>query len=299
MMYNNQFVCCVKANGKILREFTKGEIKIPFGTEFSILLKNLSNVRAVASIYIDGQDVSPGNQFVIPSKNETEITRFVSNGNMSQGNSFKFIERTGNIEEHRGIKMEDGLIRIEFQFEKPKPFISETHEHHHYHYDHYPINPWIGQPSRPNNPYRSRGFVPSSGDSYSQSLGKQTASDAVNGMSNFSASASAGLPQNRLGISETTMDFMDMGQDRSTQINEVGITVPGSVSNQRFKQVSAFTLESQVHTMIFKLSGFANKGNLITKPIDVKVNTKCSTCGRTNKATSKFCTDCGTSLTLI
>lgn len=302
-MYNNQFVACIKANGKILREFNKGEIKIPFGTEFSILLKNLSNVRATASIYVDGTDVAPGNSFVVPAKGETEITRFVKNGNLSQGNKFKFIERTPGIEQHRGIKIEDGLIRIEFQFEKIKPLIVETHEHHHHHYDHYPINPWIGPPLTPNAPYRSRGFVPSSSDGSRRSLGKKMASsDAVNGLSSFTASASAGLPQNSLSIGPTesnTMDFMDCGQERSVSINEAGITVPGGISNQKFNNVSSFELETQIHTIIFKLTGTTEQGTPIMKNYDVKTNVNCSTCGRKNKATSKFCSNCGTHLVIV
>jgi hypothetical protein len=40
---------------------------------------------------------------------------------MNSGNRFKFIERTAQIEDYRGIKAEDGLLRVEYAFEKEYP----------------------------------------------------------------------------------------------------------------------------------------------------------------------------------
>jgi hypothetical protein len=40
--------------------------------------------------------------------------------NTSYGQRFKFIERTADIEHHRGIQLDDGLIRVEYRFEKPE-----------------------------------------------------------------------------------------------------------------------------------------------------------------------------------
>ena len=44
MMYNNKLVAAIKSNGKVLREFGE-EVYIPFGSEYSILIKNLHSVR--------------------------------------------------------------------------------------------------------------------------------------------------------------------------------------------------------------------------------------------------------------
>lgn len=122
MMYSNKMVSCLKANGKVLREFND-TVFIPFGSEYSILLKNLNTVRASVNIHIDGTDVTQGSSLVINPETELELTRFITNGNMNVGNRFKFIERTTEIENHKGIGIEDGLIRIEFQFEKKCNFI--------------------------------------------------------------------------------------------------------------------------------------------------------------------------------
>ena len=118
-MYNSKLVASIKANGKVLREF-KDTVYIPFGSEYSILLKNLNTVRALINIYIDGDNVVPGG-LVLNAGQVVDLQRAIRNGNLSEGNRFKFIERTSNIEDHRGIKLEDGLIRVEYQFEKVYP----------------------------------------------------------------------------------------------------------------------------------------------------------------------------------
>ena len=115
-MYGNQLAAAIKVNGKVLREF-KDTVYIPFNQEYSILVKNLNTQRAVVNIYIDGDNVVPGG-LVLNSGQEVDLERSIKNGNLNEGNRFKFIERTDKIENHRGIKLEDGIVRIEYQFEQ-------------------------------------------------------------------------------------------------------------------------------------------------------------------------------------
>ncbi len=127
-MYHNKLVASLKANGKILREF-KDTVYIPFGSEYSFLLKNLNTKRALVNIFIDGEDMTPGG-LVLNAGQEVDLERSIKNGNLTEGNRFKFIERTGSVEKHRGIKLEDGLVRIEYQFElyetKYQPFFNSN-----------------------------------------------------------------------------------------------------------------------------------------------------------------------------
>ena len=117
MMYNNKFVASLKsADGKILREF-KDTVYIPFGSEYSIYLKNLNTLRAEVTITIDGQDIMDGNSLVLGAYQDVNLERYLKD--VTKGNRFKFIERTASVEKHRGIGAEDGLIRIEFAYEKP------------------------------------------------------------------------------------------------------------------------------------------------------------------------------------
>ena len=125
MMYNQKLVASIKANGKVLREF-KDTIYIPFASEYSVLIKNLNTVRALVNVYIDGENAVPGGLVINPGQS-VDLERWIKNGNLSEGNKFKFIERTAAIEDGpRGIKLEDGLIRVEYQFEIPRPPITWT-----------------------------------------------------------------------------------------------------------------------------------------------------------------------------
>jgi len=65
MVYSKKFVAVIKCNGKILRETSKdNDVILPFGAEYSILLKNLDHRRAVAEVSIDGVDVLVDDGFI-------------------------------------------------------------------------------------------------------------------------------------------------------------------------------------------------------------------------------------------
>jgi rRNA maturation endonuclease Nob1 len=80
----------------------------------------------------------------------------------------------------------------------------------------------------------------------------------------------------------------------TSAVSDVGITVPGSHSSQKFSTAYVGALESVKHSMVFKLFG-----GTMPKPITVKHKPKCVTCGKQNKATAKFCTECGTALEIF
>jgi len=112
MMYGKKFVTAIKVGGKVLREFDE-KVYLPFAAEYAILLKNLHpNKRAVAKIFIDGKNVSGGG-YVISPNSESTIERFVD-----IANNFKFIEKTSKVAQFRGNNAEDGIVRVEFQFER-------------------------------------------------------------------------------------------------------------------------------------------------------------------------------------
>jgi hypothetical protein len=62
MMYDSKFVVAIKAGGKILKE-NKDLVLLPFGSEFSVLVKNLNSRRAKFTLHIDGTDVLDGDSF--------------------------------------------------------------------------------------------------------------------------------------------------------------------------------------------------------------------------------------------
>jgi hypothetical protein len=74
MMYSNKLAVALKSNGKVLREYGD-TVYVPFGSEFSILVKNLSTLRVAVSITIDGTDVMDGARLIVDASDEKDLTR--------------------------------------------------------------------------------------------------------------------------------------------------------------------------------------------------------------------------------
>jgi membrane protease subunit (stomatin/prohibitin family) len=82
-------------------------------------------------------------------------------------------------------------------------------------------------------------------------------------------------------------------------MNDVGITVPGSKSTQSFTTTTMGVMEPEKHSIVLKLLGETPDNEPVRQAVTVKHKPKCTTCGKQNKATSKFCSECGTSLELF
>ena len=256
-MYGNKLAAAIKVGNKVLREF-KDTIYIPFGAEYTILVKNLETKRAIVNVYVDGENVVPGG-LVLNAGQEVDLERSIKNGNLTEGNRFKFIERTGAVEQHRGIKLEDGLVRIEYQFEKVQPQIR---------WDDYKtfndqIPKWPYTTYSTNSTLRSMNISGSTGDIV----------------------ACASTTNVHDGV---TCNY----------VSDVGITVPGSKSEQKFSVASWFPTEAEKHNLVFKLVGDLGNNKPVEKPVTVNHKPKCTTCGHTNKATAKFCNKCGAALVI-
>ena len=239
-MYGNKLAAAIKVDGKVLREF-KDTVHIPFGSEYAITIKNLHTTRAVVSVYIDGDNMVPGG-LVLNAGQSIDLERSIRNNNLTEGNKFKFIERTGQIENYRGIGIEDGLVRIEYQFELPA------------------VVPQWNSILRDVN----RGWI--------------------------TASGASGATYSSVSPTSASLNSVNVSQS----FNDAGITVPGSKSTQSFSTTYVGAMESTTHNLVFKLFG-----GTMPKPITVKHKPKCVTCGKQNKATAKFCTECGTALELF
>ena len=272
-MYNSKLVASIKANGKVLREF-KDTVYIPFGSEYSILLKNLNTVRALINIYIDGDNIVPGG-LVLNAGQEIDLERAIRNGNMTEGNKFKFIERTGKIEDHRGIKLEDGLIRVEFQFEKV-----------------YKRQDGIQ--------WNNNAWQPSSMDSYYGSVMRSTTTSAPSYPTGTVSCSDTSYAYTSMAVGSATLSVSSASVQsfNAAPQTETGITVAGSKSDQKFVTASWFATETEKHNLILKLLGETEDNKMIREPITVKAKPKCTSCGKQNKATAKFCSECGTALVI-
>lgn len=136
-MYKNNFIVAIKHKGRILREIGS-EVSLPFGTQYSILLKNKDSRRSLVSIEVDGENVLAGKSLIVNGNTSQEIKGFMRD--MSVTNRFKFIHKTKEISDYRGDRLEDGLISVNYTFEKAKLEPITIRE------EQYPrTRPWIDQ----------------------------------------------------------------------------------------------------------------------------------------------------------
>src|SRR5208337_1526309 len=278
----SKVVACVKVDGKVLRE-EGNSVTLPFGSEYSVLIKNLNSVRIQCKVSVDGTDATDGVWLVVRPNADLELERFIRNGSLQAGNRFKFIERSKDIEEHRGIKADDGLIRIEYQVEKRPTVVDEViHHHRHIYDDDYPYwpRPWPVYPRYP-RPWWEGNVMKSSGPS-SPMRGRSLRPSASASARRGSAIHPASFHPDNIGYNS---------------FEEQGITVPGSESGQRFSWTESFST-SPSEVIVLQLRG-AVGGKKATKAVTVKMKPQCQTCGKANKAGSQFCAKCGTALSLI
>ena len=149
MAHRNDFVVAVKVKGKVQREAPgkNGERNafLPHDTEYSILLKNLSDRNAEATVFIDGADALGGEKILVPAGYRgVEIKRFMIDGDLNHGDAFRFVAvESGD----KGIvdpsAKENGLIEVNFYHEK-KPVVPYTiyTTIHHPHPPIIPHSPW-------------------------------------------------------------------------------------------------------------------------------------------------------------
>lgn len=149
MVYNNRFVLAVLVNGRPQKELANGTVKLPFGVEYVLRLRNKNNRRALVKILIDGENVS-GAGYIIPANSYIDIKR-----HSEVDKAFKFVALDSEeaIDYGKNGPNEDklkGVIEAQFSLEKEKPqqpFIKEIHHHHYREKKTYPSWPYPSYPT--------------------------------------------------------------------------------------------------------------------------------------------------------
>ena len=262
-MYSNKLVCSVKANGKFLREDVReneSTVYLPFKTEYSLFLKNLSERRALVHVDIDGKNMSEGG-LIVAAGQSIDLERPAGFG---AGRKFKFIEKTTEISDFRGDHPEDGLVVIKWQFERP--------------YYNIIVNPWPSPPvwiggrgtAEPNWIYNSHTIT-------NANIGSASNSSSTSTLKNDAVYTSCCTSQEPVCASACAAP------------QPQGITVEGSKSNQNFTSGYIGNLEGTLYSMVIKLYGGP-------RPIYVRERIQCPTCGRKWKTSFEFCGNCGTAI---
>lgn len=282
MVYQKKFMAVVKSeDGKILRE-SGDTVYIPFNSEYSLQFKNLNSRKAVISVEIDGEDVLGGRQLIIEANESINLERFLGD-NLNEGHKFKFIQKIKEIQEHRGDRIDDGFIRVTFQYEKPPIDLSYFN----------------GQSTIYRSPTNAIGKWQDSTFTSNNSNDVQWNNNSVL----RSRSVAKGVIPEGAANHEVTMDWFDVSsnntatpQDFSLPAQDEGITVKGSNSTQSFKRGHIGALEAEKHTLVLRVKGFTSSGNEVVEPLTVKTKLECSSCGKTSDSSNKFCSRCGTAL---
>jgi len=258
MMYKNNFVAVIKCEGRILRERENGNVCLPFGSEYSILLKNKDNRRAVVEVEVDGVNVLNNSKLIFAGNEEQEIVGFMRD--LTTTNKFKFIQKTKEIQDFRGDRIDDGLIRISYQFENmfKTPIMVPYYNFVNVDFTHTSTHP--------------NGTAYSYGDTY----GIGGAICSSNACYNATSHNSKG--------------------HNSNPRSDEGITVKGLEVKQKYTYANVGDLDYSVHTIVLHLKGISGLKKSITKPLTVKSKIVCSTCGRKNRSSNRCCYNCGTFL---
>ena len=287
MVYQDSFVAVIKCGSKVLRE-RDGTVFLPFGSSYSLLLKNLESRKANIKISIDGQNVLGGSSLIIDPNSEAELQGFLEGSVVK--NRFKFIQKTKEIQDHRGDRIDDGIVRIEFAFEQVKIVERRQVIHDHHHYDHYHDYYWP-------RPYRSRPYYPCtwidstlSGDASGVSDNKAQVYNASTG------NVKSTFTSDMRSVEKSDVNYAAAVEDFSLPDMDEGITVKGEETHQPFVYSSIGDLDpSRVITIM--LRGTKSGGNIeVEKPITVKTKLTCPTCGKRSRSANKFCSKCGTFL---
>ena len=280
MTFKDQFVVEVKCRGKILR-VQDDVVHLPFGSEYSLYLKNLNSRKASVKISIDGEDVLDYQSLILQPNSSTELEGFLRG--TSAKNRFKFINKTKEIQDHRGDKVDDGIVRVEFAYEKAEPIRKVILEHDHVYHDHYHWN-------------YNNWFDGNSETIYGGTSVRST--PTMKGMSGEPVAKASNVAMDSLGDSRPVHAFnlSSLGAESLGQpLDDEGITVKGSECDQSFRYGTIGALE-QAEVIIIRLKGITHNNAPVQAPITVKTKLTCLTCGKTSKSSAKFCDNCGTFL---
>jgi hypothetical protein len=256
-MYHEKFVAVIKHNGKILRD-VGGEVRLPFGSEYTVLLKNKNVVDAVANVEVDGEDALQGHGIIVPANQSVEIKGWMHN--MSETNKFRFIKKTKEIQNHRGNRPDDGMIRIEYSFEQQfdsKIYLKSISP---------PMEKTEWPPFFPN--------YPSDGPSWTY-YGSST-SDGTHTKS-FNSNSSVVCCYNN-------------------SLSEDGITIKGQKIDNGYVYGSIGPLEETKHVIILRLFGERRVGNRVkkvNKVVPTRTRIQCDVCGRKWRSHMQHCGNCG------
>ena len=295
-MYRNGFVASLRVGEKSCEE-NDGKVRMPFGSEYLIFLKNKNDKDCVCDIYVDGKRIGQ-HELIIRAHSDYLLERFIGES-LTSGQRFKFVPLTGD-EVSDKKNPENGIIEARFYparsydwrtVRKPDPLIIEKHIYHHEdHYYHppyyyrpyypYPIWYYVGDP----NPNWNGTIVSSGGGGTTTNctLGIADTTDNKCSMTFDSTSLNYASGMDSKGIVE------DAAAKLAVQQEEAGATVGGSESRQVFGEADIDVDRSVVTVIKLKIVGYSAEEDIEEQ------KGFCGKCGmKIPSEGDKFCRNCG------
>ena len=286
MMYEDRFVAVVMCDGKVLRE-RDGVVSLPFGSDYGLRLKNLNSVRALVKVSVDGDDVLGGNDIVVPANGATDLDGFMdASGNVRR--RFRVVKNTEDHVRPRGDRLDDGIVRVEFRFEKRPPVVRhETVER-----TYIDRRDWWGPPWHPYpNPYPYPGLRPRPSPWITWTAGRLSTYTPDCGGSTLATHTLEGSG----GGPRATMCSLSMPTSAGIAPDE-GITVKGAGADQRFTDVSVGPVEEASSVIAIRLRGETRSGKRVVEPLTTRKKVPCPACGRKSPSSASYCQFCGSAM---
>ena len=222
-----KFVLSVLVDGKFQKEFSNGTTNVPFGAEYKLRLRNKNSRRAVAKVFIDGENVSGGG-FIVLANQFIEIERPVD-GNKK----FKFVslDSAEAIDFGKNGANDDkvkGVVEVRWHLEVEPGFLRNIYA--------LPRHPWhVHIPNR---------FTPSG-------VGGKNVIDPLLSYSINSTAMGVAAPD----FSARAKSLIEKNSTVPSELLQDGCTVEGNVSNDQYHTTHCSYEPEYVTTKVF-LQGF-------------------------------------------
>ena len=295
MAYSKRIATClIGPDGRIYDEDPKGEIVVPFDSEFKIRVINKNDRKIGFDLYIDGVKATKAGRIIVNAHDRIDLERWVENDD--SGTKFRFVPKTSEEAKMEGKDKEPytGLVEIRAYLEKerPKEIIREIHHDHFWHDHHHRHDDWWPRP----HIWYSINAVGNTGHQGYGGISGYSGCSGNGGDSSFgSLSSSGGISSNSISNSTYSANVFNCSSESKSiprSSLEEGAVVRGSKSNQSFYSTYV-DLESDYVSLKMYLMGYHKNVVEQREDVDKKEKQLEFDFMKDPKYVTKFCRGCG------
>jgi len=288
MMYNNNFVASILVNGRISKE-DGNVVKVPFGNEFAVRLRNKLNNPAAVDLYVNGTRVNQVGQLLIPANSHLDIDRWVFADKTDRKLIFV---KSGDSRVSEPGESENGHVEARFYELNDSIQTIETHIHHHDYWPYYiyvdryyaypkPYMPYI----HPEIIWCDTGYTISN-ITLAGGRGRGTSAGSI------TLRSSSDLNTAVYGSNDTSSYIAGgMNSVCSSVSDNIALTSNGAVAEG--DKVDTKKEFEKFNKPVGMLKGTPTIMKLILQGYSIPKSNKCKKCGNMKRTDDKFCSRCG------